>query len=153
MSSKKMKNKKTPIIITAAVLLVAAAAVWLLFFRTASGDAVYVMPVSAVSVFSTGSANRYGGMVEPQQTVEFRKDSSKTVRETYVQEGDAVKFGDVLFSYDSDAIYLEIAQKELDIQREQAAIASNNELIDMIPIVITEVITFTFSTVFIASFI
>ena len=79
MSSKKMKNKKTPIIITAAVLLVAAAAVWLLFFRTASGDAVYVMPVSAVSVFSTGSANRYGGMVEPQQTVEFRKDSSKTV--------------------------------------------------------------------------
>lgn len=131
MSSKKMKNKKTPIIITAAVLLVAAAAVWLLFFRTASGDAVYVMPVSAVSVFSTGSANRYGGMVEPQQTVEFRKDSSKTVRETYVQEGDAVKFGDVLFSYDSDAIYLEIAQKELDIQREQAAIASNNELIDM----------------------
>ena len=131
MDNRKTKNRKLIVIIAAAVLLIAAAVSWVLFFRTSSADAVYVMPVSSVSVFSTGNANRYSGMVEPQQTVEFRKDSSKTIKETYVQEGDTVKFGDVLFSYDSDAIYLEIAQKELDIQREQASISSNNELIDM----------------------
>ena len=131
MDVRKKKRQRIILISVAALVLLAAAVVWFLFFRGSAGDAVYVMPVSSVSVFSTGNANRYSGIVEPQQTVEFRKDSSKTIKETYVQEGDTVKFGDVLFSYDSDAIYLEIAQKELDIQREQASITSNNELIDM----------------------
>ncbi len=129
----KSKKKKTSIVIAAvaAVLLLTAAAVWYFFLRGGSGDAVYVMPVSSVSIFGSGSSNRFSGVVEPQMTVEFRKDSSKTIRETFVQEGDVVKSGDVLFSYDTDDIWLQISQKELDIQREQASITSNNELIDM----------------------
>lgn len=129
----KDRKKKTGIIaaVTAAILLLAGAAVWYFFFRGGSGDSVYVMPVSSVSIFGSGSANRYGGVVEPQMTVDYRKDSSRTVKETYVQEGDTVRKGDVLFSYDADDILLQIAQKNLDIQREQASITSNNELIDM----------------------
>ena len=90
MEGKRKKNVKVLIAAAAAVVLTAAAVVWFLFFRGAAGDAVYVMPVSSVAVFSTGNANRYSGIAEPQQTVEFRKDSGKTIKETYVQEGDTV---------------------------------------------------------------
>ena len=132
METKRKKRTRTAVIgIVTALLLFAGVAVWFVFFRTSSADTVYVMPVSMVSTFSTGNTNRYSGVVEPQQTVEYRKDNSKTIKATYVQEGDSVRKGDVLFSYDTDDILLQISQKELDIQREQASITSNNELIDM----------------------
>ena len=125
------RRRKRIWIIAAAVVAIAAAGagIWYIVSGRNSGSAVYVMPVSSVSQFGSGSSARYSGVVEPQETVEFRKDSSKTVRETYVQEGDTVKAGDRLFSYDMDSVKLQISQKELDIRREQASITSNNELI------------------------
>ena len=125
------RRRKRIWIIAAAVVAIAAAGagIWYIVSGRNSGSAVYVMPVSSVSQFGSGSSARYSGVVEPQEAVEFRKDSSKTVRETYVQEGDTVKAGDKLFSYDMDSVKLQISQKELDIRREQASITSNNELI------------------------
>ena len=123
-------NKRTLIIIAALLALgTAAFAGWYFFLRGGDGNAVYVMPVSSVAEFGTGSSNRFSGIVEAQQTVEFRKDNTKTIKTTYVSEGDQVNEGDILFSYDTDAIKLQVSQKKLDIQREQASITSNNEMI------------------------
>ena len=124
------RRKRILIIAAAAVALAAVgAAVWFMLSGKNGGSSVYVMPVSSVAQFGAGSSARYSGVVEPQETVEFRRDSSKTIRETYVQEGDEVKKGDKLFTYDMDSVKLQISQKELDIRREQASITSNNELI------------------------
>lgn len=125
------KAKKRTWLIIGALLVLGAAlfALWYFFLRGNSGDTVYVMPVSSVAEFGTGSSNRFSGIVEAQQTVDFRKDNTKTIKTTYVSEGDHVEVGDILFSYDTDAIKLQISQKKLDIQREQAAITSNNEMI------------------------
>ena len=123
-------KKRTWLIIGALFALGAALfALWYFYLRGNDGDSVYVMSVSAVAEFGTGSSNRFSGIVEAQQTVDFRKDNTKTIKTTYVSEGDHVEVGDVLFSYDTDAIKLQISQKKLDIQREQASITSNNEMI------------------------
>ena len=125
------KAKKRTLIIIGALLALGAAAFagWYFFLRGNDGNTVYVMPVSTVAEFGTGSSNRFSGIVEAQQTVEFRKDNTKTIKTTYVSEGDHVNEGDILFSYDTDAIKLQVSQKKLDIQREYASITSNNELI------------------------
>lgn len=125
------KAKKRTWLIIGAILALGAAlfAVWFFFLRGNDAGTVYVMPVSSVAEFGTGSSNRFSGIVEAQQTVDFRKDNTKTIKTTYVSEGDHVNVGDVLFSYDTDAIKLQISQKKLDIQREQASITSNNEMI------------------------
>lgn len=125
------KNNKTKIIAAIAILAVAAGGfcAWYFLGRGGSGNAVYIVPVSSMAEFGMGNANRFSGVVEAQQTVDYQLDTSKTLKETYVKEGDHVKPGDLLFSYDTDSINLAIAQKRLDIQRERASITSNNELI------------------------
>ena len=125
-------NKKKKTFIAVAVILVllaGGAGAWYFLGNRSSGNAVYIMPVSSFVDFGMGIANRFSGVVEAQQTVDYQLDTSKTLKETYVKEGDSVQIGDPLFSYDTDSINLDIAQKKLDIQREQASITSNNELI------------------------
>ena len=124
-----MKKKGLIALVLILVLLAAGGGVWYYLGRGSSENAVYIMPVSSFVDFGTGIANRFSGVVEAQQTVDYRLDTSKTLKETFVKEGDTVHVGDPLFSYDTDSINLEIAQKKLDIQREQASITSNNELI------------------------
>ena len=124
------KKKKVFIAITLMlVLLAGGAGAWYFWGKGTTGNAVYIMPVNSFVDFGMGIANRFSGVVEAQQTVDYQLDTSKTLKETFVKEGDSVHVGDPLFSYDTDSINLEIAQKKLDIQREQASITSNNELI------------------------
>jgi HlyD family secretion protein len=113
------------------LLLLAAAGggLWYFLGRGTGEDAVYIMPVSSCAEFGTGAANRFSGVVEAEQTVDYKLDSSKTLLETLVEEGDVVHVGDVLFRYDTDSIKLEISQKKLDIQGLRAQITSNNERI------------------------
>lgn len=80
---------------------------------------VYVTPVSelnTVSAFSL-SSSRFSGVVEPQKTEEYNLDSSKKVKSIEVKVGDEVKEGDVLFSYDVEAMKMQLEQGELDVER------------------------------------
>ena len=127
----KKPKKKTGLIIAALLLLLVGAGggLWYYLGKGSAGDAVYIMPVSACAEFGTGAANRFSGVVEAEQTVDYKLDSSKTLLETLVEEGDIVHVGDVLFRYDTDSIKLDISQKKLDIQGLRAQITSNNERI------------------------
>ena len=131
MEPKKPKKKIGLIIAVILVLAAAGGGLWYFLRGGDSGSAVYVMPVSSVAEFSSGNANRYSGVVESQQTVDYKLDSNKTVKQTFVEAGDVVHVGDILFSYDTDTIRLDIAQKKLDIQSKQAEITSNNEMISL----------------------
>lgn len=77
--------------------------------------AVYVQQVSALTGVSTGE--RFTGMVVSDKISEIKKDADKTVAELLVKEGQDVKEGDPLFSYDTDQ--LQLAADKLDLEREQ----------------------------------
>ena len=83
------KKKKIILIasISAAVLLVAGGLYWLLSGVGASGQKVYVQPVSEILGFGTaGVQNRYAGVIESQKTLKIELDPSKTLAEVFVKE-------------------------------------------------------------------
>lgn len=120
-----MTKKKKVIIISSAIAAAVAAAALILYFtvfRQSGADkskgTVYVESVAAL----TGTGNNYGvlnrftGVVDPQETLEIQKSSDKTVKEILVKEGEEVKAGTPLFTYDTDEISLKLSQAQLDLE-------------------------------------
>ena len=99
--------------------------------KSSSVDGVaYVMPIRDVnSAANTVSDLQFSGVVEPQETKEIKLDTSKTVSEIAVQEGDHVNAGDPLFTYDVESMQLELQQGNVDIERMENEIASNKQQI------------------------
>ena len=77
--------------------------------------AVYVQQVSSLTGVS--SQDRFSGLVVSENLTEIKKDSDKQVAELMVKEGQDVKEGDALFSYDTDQ--LQLNADKLDLEREQ----------------------------------
>ncbi len=88
---------------------------------------VPVQPVSVAASVSGSGQNRYSGKAVSPQTQKVGKDESRTVGELKVAEGDEVKAGDVLFTYDVDEMELNIEQAELSLEqlRNSISVAEN----------------------------
>ncbi|MCD8047250.1 MAG: efflux RND transporter periplasmic adaptor subunit [Clostridiales bacterium] len=71
----------------------------------------------------TGTS-QYSGIVEAKATVKVQKDSSKTVDEVCVQAGDMVQAGDLLFTYDTDALEPSVETAELEVEQLQNSITN-----------------------------
>ncbi len=125
-----MTKKKKIILISAgaAVVLVILIAIWFFVFRKSSsgtdGAVAYTTPVSMLTSTSTGTVNRYAGVVEPQQTVKIQKASDRNVKEVFVKEGDTVTKGAPLFSYDTDETQMKLSEAELELERITTEIAT-----------------------------
>ena len=93
---------------------------------SADGE-VYVMPVSEVNTVSglSLSGNRFSGVIETQKTEDYKFDSSKKVDSIKVKVGDVVKPGDILFTYDVEAMQLEYDQGKIDVERMENEIEMN----------------------------
>ena len=117
--------------VTAAAVCVSGVLVWHHHSKSSSVDGVaYVMPIRDVnSAANTVSDLQFSGVVEPQETKEIKLDTSKTVSEIAVQEGDHVNAGDPLFTYDVESMQLELQQGNVDIERMENEIASNKQQI------------------------
>lgn len=79
------------------------------------------------------AGERYVGMVVNDDVVNITRDSSKTIQELYVAEGDTVKAGDKLFTYDSDALELDLEKTRLEVEKmtnEQTTYASQLEKLE-----------------------
>lgn len=89
-----------------------------------SEDAVYVDSVSTITGYGSGNGliERYAGEVEPQATLEVKLEGDRKVAECYVKEGDTVKEGQRLFSYDTSEDENKLAQAEIEIERAQGEI-------------------------------
>lgn len=126
------KKKKIILIasISAAVLLIAGGLYWLLSGTGASGQKVYVQPVSEIlGLGAAGVQNRYAGVIESQKTLKIELDPSKTLSEVFVKEGDEVKAGDPLFSYDVDELKLNLEQLNLELESTKSSITTMQEQI------------------------
>lgn len=83
------------------------------------GNKIYVESVGVITgdYGSLGIQNRFSGVVEPQETLEIKLDSSKKVKEIYVEEGQEIEAGTKLFSYDISEMELNIKQGEVELER------------------------------------
>lgn len=82
-----------------------------------SGETVAVQSVAMLAGLNTGLQNRYAGKVVSQETQEIKKDEQRTIKEVFVEEGDDVAVGQVLFTYDTDETTLNIEQGKLELEK------------------------------------
>ena len=96
-----------------------------------SSQKVYVQKVSSLNTVSDFKLSNcsFLGVVEAQESVDVKYDSSKTVDEILVKDGDSVKKGDKLLTYDVEAINLQLEQAKLEVERLQNEITSNKSQI------------------------
>lgn len=96
-----------------------------------SGIGTYVESVSILTGINgnVGLQNRFSGVVEPQSTLEIKLDSSKIVKDLYVEVGQEVEVGTPLFLYDTGEMAMNLDQGKLELERISNEILSSNSQI------------------------
>lgn len=115
---------KKGIIIAAAVVLAAGAiggGSWYYFYgrdtMAVSDEVAYVSSISSIMGLSNGTANRYAGVVEAQETVDVKIESGRKVTEVQVKTGDVVSQGQLLFEYDLTSIQEDLQEAKLELDQ------------------------------------
>ena len=95
-----------------------------------SGTAVYVQSVERLAAMGgIAPGNRFLGLVVSEHTAELTRDADKTIAELLVKEGDDVKEGQALFSYDTEELQLNLDKKNLELEQLKSSIESYKEKI------------------------
>ena len=95
-----------------------------------SEPTVYVQSVSQLMNYGgIAPGDRFGGMVVSEFVAEIEKDGDRTIAELLVKEGDDVKEGDPLFSYDTEELQLTLDKQQLELEQMKASILSYEEQI------------------------
>ena len=95
-----------------------------------SGTAVYVQSVERLAAMGgIAPGNRFLGLVVSEHTAEISRDADKTIQELLVKEGDDVKEGQALFSYDTEELQLNLDKKNLEVQQLKSTIETCKEKI------------------------
>ena len=86
-------------------------------------NAVYVQSVAALAnMGGIAPGDRFAGVVVSENVAEIQKDADKTIAELLVKEGDDVKEGDALFSYDTEQLQLTLDKQRLELEQLLASI-------------------------------
>ncbi len=110
---------KKKVIVTVVILLIVvgtvAGGVWGYKAYQTKNRTVEVQSVAMLNWGYWGDTESSYGMVTNDSAQEIYLDSSLTVKEVYVKQGDAVKVGDPLIAYDTADLDRNIQRKKLDI--------------------------------------
>lgn len=135
-----MNKKKTWIIVVSVVLAVAIVVGALMLFRKPAE--IPVFPWSTVGFtdyYMNGSQS--SGLVSTDKVQTIFISETQKVTEIMVQEGQQVKAGDVLITYDTTLSDLALERKDLEIQQKEATLENAkvelNNLYAMRPMVVT----------------
>lgn len=100
---------------------------------TACGEAenaVFVQSVGELSgMGGIAPGDRFPGIVVSENITEIQKDGQMVVEELKVREGDDVKTGQELFSYDTQQLQLALDKQRLELEQLQATIENYKEQI------------------------
>lgn len=98
-----------------------------------SGETVTVESVAMITGMGyIGAADSYAGKVVSGETAEIKKAADKTVLEVLVEEGDMVSEGDVLFSYDMEAMQLSLDKLQIEKESlENTISAAQSEIAEL----------------------
>ena len=117
-----MKRKRAAALVFALCLMLTACG--------GSGTAVYVQSVERLAAMGgIAPGNRFLGLVVSEHTAEITRDAEKTIEELLVKEGDDVKEGQALFSYDTEELQLNLDKKNLELQQLKSSIETFKEKI------------------------
>lgn len=89
-----------------------------------------VQPVSYINWGYWGDSETSYGMVTNDSSQEIYLDSSKSIKQIFVEEGDTVKVGDPLIEYDTEELRIDIERKRLEISTIENNIAIANHKMD-----------------------
>ena len=124
-----LKRNKLPVLIVLAILVIAAVVVLVVLNAGPGGPAVYVQRVGDLQSDAGLSIGRYAGIVESQKIEKIKFDASKTIGEISVEAGQKVSQGDVLFTYNTQVMQLDVEAGQLEIDSLQATVTTNSEQI------------------------
>lgn len=79
-------------------------------------DKVYVEKLSKIMNQYAGISNRFNGVVESQDTYEVNVDSSRTIASIEVAVGDTVEEGQILVTYDTEDLKMQVKQANLEVE-------------------------------------
>ena len=114
-----------------AMALVLAALLLALCGCENGGESVYVQSVKDLAAMGgIAPGDRFSGMVVSENVSQIQKDKDKAVKELLVKEGDDVKEGQILFSYDTEELQLSLDKKRLELEQLEANIANYQEQIE-----------------------
>ena len=96
-----------------------------------SAAAVYVQSVERLAAMGgIAPGNRFLGLVVSEHTAEVTRDADKTIAELMVKEGDDVKEGQPLYSYDTEELELNLDKKKLELEQLKSSIEAYKEKIN-----------------------
>ena len=112
--------KKRWIFLGAGAAIVATLAVGIFFFLSKNQDPVSVYSFSYIGMteFSGDSQESYGPVTTDKIQTVFLTDT-QTVTEVLVKEGDTVKAGDLLMTFDTTLSELQLERKRLEMEKEK----------------------------------
>ncbi|MBR4290788.1 MAG: efflux RND transporter periplasmic adaptor subunit [Oscillospiraceae bacterium] len=113
-------------------LIAALAACMLLVFCGCGedGTAVYVQSVAELAgMGGIAPDDRFAGIVVSENVAEVNRDSDKTIKELLVKAGDDVEEGQLLFSYDTEQLQLNLDKQRLEKEQLEATIENYKDQI------------------------
>lgn len=111
-----MKKKTIAVIIVGAVLIVACGGYGIYKIVKNNASPVEVTPVSYLNMGWWGDTSNTSGIITANATQEVYLDGDELVDKVYVEEGDEVKIGDTLLSYDTTLLELDVESEQLERQ-------------------------------------
>jgi len=106
-----MNGRKWLVLLMAAALLVSITG-------CGSDAAVYVQSVENLAgLGGIAPGDRFAGLVVSENTAQIEKDAERSIEEVLVKEGDDVKEGQALFSYDTEEIQLNLDKQRLELEQ------------------------------------
>lgn len=122
------KKRKHLLRIITAVVLVAALSIGIWFGTRGSGEPVNVYSFQYIGMteFWGDMQESYGPVVTDKIQTEFLSDT-QTVTEVKVKDGDSVKKGDVLFTFDTSLDALSLERKRLEVEKIKVQIDAAGE--------------------------
>ncbi len=81
-----------------------------------AGSAVNVQQAEHLAAVAQ-AGSRFAAMVVSEDVTSINRDSGKSILELYVAVGDEVAAGDKLFTYDSEALELELEKQQLELEK------------------------------------
>ena len=134
-----MKNKlNTPlkkVIFGVLIAAVAVGIVWggMMLLRNAKRQAINVYAVTDFSTYDYGGGSaESSGMVTTDKLQKVYVSDSQTVKVIYVTEGQSVRKGDKLLSYDTTLNDLDLKRAEINLQRQKLALDTAQDEIDLL---------------------
>ena len=116
------RSVKIAIIATVSVVTAVAILVGALWYFGSRTDPVKVLPLSNHVIGYYDDSVQYDGMVTAENLQTVFPSGTQTVTQVFVSEGQTVKVGDPLLSYDTTLSDLQLERQRLSVQRAELAL-------------------------------